>query len=349
MKQILERVTGLPVKEVIKLHGDGSSRTYYRAVLSDGSTRIVMQMPQGRSSVSEEITNFNGVHKELPFMNVQRFLSSAGLPVPKIFGYSDKDGIMIIEDVGDGLFAKYVSGADEPAVRQWYIKAVDLLADLQDRTINADRSASVALQRSFDPYLLNWEFDHFREYLIEARNGSPMDAQDRLLFEEVTRRVTEEITRIPYCFVHRDFQSRNLMVTGDGSLVMLDFQDALMGPCVYDLVALLRDSYVELEWRLVLELVEHYNGRSGVVQRSLKGGPDDRSRTVRRWFNLCTVQRKMKDAGRFVFFDRAKNKPGFLQFIPSSLEYIRNAIDELNGPEMGRLFTMLRRYVPEWE
>jgi aminoglycoside/choline kinase family phosphotransferase len=202
-----------------------------------------------------------------------------------------------------------------------------------------DRLDCVALQRSFDATLLNWEFDHFREYLIEERDGVKMDARDKALFEAETRKVSDLILQIPYCFTHRDFQSRNLIVRGDGSLAIIDFQDALLGPVVYDLAALLRDSYVELEWGMVEELVRYYFQHNPPRPPLEKGGMTA--------FHFVTLQRKMKDAGRFVYIDRVKKNPDFLQYIPATLRYVKNAFERTG--EFGELFEMLKKYVPEFK
>ncbi|PIR18225.1 MAG: aminoglycoside phosphotransferase [Deltaproteobacteria bacterium CG11_big_fil_rev_8_21_14_0_20_49_13] len=343
MKETIEKIAGRKIRNVVKLHGDASYREYFRAFLDDGTTRIIMQMPKGRSSVSEEITNFKGVHKEIPFVNIDRFLASLGLPVPKIERYDEAARVMVLEDLGDSLLAGCVKDADRGACEKWYKKAIDLLVNLQKKTFGIkDEAECVALQRSFDPYLLNWEFDHFREYLVEARLGREMEEEDRELFEKETRKITDEITKIPYCFTHRDFQSRNLIVRDNGELSLIDFQDALMGPCIYDLVALLRDSYVELEWGMVEGLAEYYS-ENGLF----KSG----SKAVQKWFNLVTLQRKMKDAGRFIYIDRVKKNPNFLQYIPTTLRYIKNALEEtyaLTHLNTYALCEALKKYVPEW-
>lgn len=335
MNEKLEKVIGSKIKDVVKLHGDASYRTYSRVCLENGKTLIVMQLPAGKWSVSDEITNFSGTHKELPFVNVQRFLLSLGILVPKIIKFDETERVMVLEDLGDDLFVNHVVNITEDKRVEWYKKAIDLLIDLQLKTSTADKSTCVALQRSFDATLLNWEFDHFREYLIEARNGVWMEKGDRLVFEKLTRKITEDILKLPSSFVHRDFQSRNLMVQKNGSFALIDFQDALMGPCVYDLVALLRDSYVELEWETVQELISYYKKGSMFQGFNVSDG-----------FNLVTIQRKMKDAGRFVFIDRVKKNPNFLKFIPSSLKYVKNALEQAKADE---LFGLLKKYVPEWK
>ena len=104
--------------------------------------------------------------------------------------------------------------------------------------------------------------------------------------------------------MHRDYQSRNLMVRAGEALCWIDFQDALLGPRVYDLVALLNDSYQVFDRAFVEARLDDYARARGLdaAERAALG----------REFDLVTVQRKLKDAGRFVFIDRVKQNPSFL-------------------------------------
>lgn len=339
MKQRLEALFAqhlhihTPLRELTKLHGDASARSYYRARCENGASYIIMQLPEGKASVSEEITNFKGEHAELPFINIAHFLASCGLPVPKIYHYSAADHLMILEDVGEKTMGDFIADGDTASIRCWYEKAVKLLAHLQHATAGKPRESSVALQRSFDATLLNWEFDHFLEYGLQKRGVAVADA-DVEIFTRETRNMTKAIEALPRALTHRDFQSRNLMVR-DGELVLIDFQDALMGPRIYDLVALTRDSYVVLPPQLVQELLTQYAEQSGAK-------PMD----VQREYRLVTVQRKLKDAGRFVYIDQVKKNPRFLPYIPTSLSYVREALQQL--PEHRSLYEMLQHALPEW-
>lgn len=324
-----------PLHTLTQLHGHASYRTYYRARLRDGSSLVVMAMPPGTASVSEEITNFQGTMQELPFVNVARNLAAVELPVPHIIHYSAADHWLLLEDLGDQLLADVVTATDETARRTWYQQAIDLLVAMQTKTPHLRTEQCIALQRSFDAHLLNWEFDHFREYGIEARLNQAAPEPFRKAFTQQTRALTEQLLELPYCFVHRDFQSRNLIIRND-MLYLLDFQDALRGPYVYDLVALLRDSYVELPIELVEELVVYYAARA-----------ERDPRQTRTAFHRVTVQRKLKDAGRFACIDRVKGNPDFLPFIPASLQYVKSALARI--PEGEALFELLRPYVPEWK
>jgi len=316
---------------LVKLHGDASNRTYWRGRRPDGGTFVVMELPEGNQSVSEEITNLKERGAELPFVNIGRFLKNGGIPVPELLEDASRERRLILEDVGDLTLAKNLEGGSAGQILRWYRKAIDLKVQLEH--LKPDRSC-VAFRRSFDETLFNWEFDHFLEYGLEAR-GIHLQEADRKIFHQQTRFITFALTRLPQLFVHRDFQSRNLMIQGE-RLRLIDFQDALLGPCQYDLVSLLRDSYVVLEPKTVEALIEYYLAK--------KPPPD--AAFFRKTFDWMTVQRKLKDAGRFVYIDRVKKNPGFLPFIPASLGYVHEALER--QPELQPLNDLLKRHLPEF-
>lgn len=317
------------VADIAALYGDASYRRYFRATLSSGKTLIVMKMPLGAASVSEEITNYKGPKGELPYINVSNYLSSKGIPVPKILGFDKKMDALIIEDVGDRLLFDEVYQSEDGVKFEWYKKAIELLVDLQDKT--EEKGDCIAFKRSFDGTLLNWEFDHFLEYGIEARQNTKVDDKFKKEFTEITRRVTGVITGMRYRFVHRDYQSRNLMVAGN-KLYVIDFQDALLGPLCYDLVALTRDSYVDFSDLLLEKLVSYYCE----LRKIDKDG-------FSRDYDLVTIQRKLKDAGRFVYIDKVKGNPAYLKHIPRSIEHVKKALER--QPEYKKLWGLIGPYV----
>ena len=125
------------------------------------------------------------------------------------------------------------------------------------------------------------------------------------------------------------------MVLTPKDLVLIDFQDALFGPYCYDLVALTRDSYIQLSTHQVQAIIDHYLSQ----RQDLK--PDE----FRAAFSWQTIQRKLKDAGRFVYIERVKKNPDFLRFIQPSLGYVRSALEQ--SPELGRLHSILAELDPE--
>jgi aminoglycoside/choline kinase family phosphotransferase len=208
--------------------------------------------------------------QRLPFLEVAELLESKGLPVPTIY----------VEDLGNGIIL---------------LNAIDLLADLHERCVDLPEG-SIVSQRRFDRELLDWELDHFREWGLEALFG-PLDAARAATLGDAFATIVREIETMPYGFVHRDYQSKNLMAGPTDALTVIDFQDALLGPRAYDLVALLCDSYVSLDfWHVALH-------------------------------------RKLKDAGRFIYIDRVRKNPDFLQWYPQSLVYVGRATAQSPGLE----------------
>jgi aminoglycoside/choline kinase family phosphotransferase len=176
--------------------------------------------------------------------------------------------------------------------------------------------------------------------LLESWKGSALSPTERAVVEHQFDEMAEALSAEPTSFTHRDYQSRNLMVLPGGEQAVIDFQDALLGPRQYDLVALLRDSYVELEPDLVDRMLARYLARF-----EAEGGPRLDPDPFRATFDLLTVQRKLKDAGRFVFIDRVKGNSGFLPAIPASLRYVREAL--ARRPDLATLREILARHVPE--
>jgi aminoglycoside/choline kinase family phosphotransferase len=272
-----------------------------------------------------------------PFVDVQRYLAGIGVRVPAIHAFEPADGLMVLEDLGDEMLeTRLLAGA---AAAPLYQAAVDQLARLR-AAAEARPGGCVAFGRAFDAELYRWELDHFLEWGLEAWKGGRLSPAERAVVDRDFDRIAAALAAEPRGFTHRDYQSRNLMVLPSGEQAVIDFQDALLGPRQYDLVALLRDSYVELPAALVDALLERY-----LAALAAAGGPRLEPGPFRATFDLLTVQRKLKDAGRFVFIDRVKKNPGFLPSIPASLRYVREAL--ARRPELAELQAVLARHVPE--
>lgn len=319
---------------VVKLKGDASNRSYYRVGVWPESY-VVMVMPQEASKKSEEATS-GEPPAELPFLNVHRYLSQLGVRVPHILSYDEPAGMMVLEDLSDCTFEAALQSGKRADL---YAQAVELLARLRVRAEARPDSNCVAFSRAFDENLYDWELHHFREWGMEAWSGRKPQGSERSELDEIFRTLSRQLASEARGFTHRDYQSRNLMVKGN-QLVVIDFQDALLGPRQYDLVALLRDSYVELPYEFVDQMLDRY-----LAAVEGEGGTRVDRLSFKATFDLLTVQRKMKDAGRFEFINRVKGNPSFLPSIPASLRYVKAALDK--KPELKRLQEIVSAYVPE--
>ncbi|MFH1357730.1 MAG: phosphotransferase [bacterium] len=336
--------------EIKKLFGQASYREYFRASLTDNGQRttktyIIMQMPSGFSSPAEEITKIQeGAPTELPFINVNTYLASLELPVPQIIATNIDKGLILLEDLGDNSLEIAYRKAGPEFGLVYYKKAIDLLVHLQAKTHENKSSHCIAYYRSFDQEMLNWEFNHFLEYGVEDRLSCTVSDTVKQNYKKITATLSQTINIMPQGFTHRDYQSRNLMLY-NYDFYLIDYQDALVAPVLYDLVALLRDSYIcfstDTKKALLNYYLEKLPSTHAYYQEKEKLYHD---------FHLLTIQRKLKDAGRFQFIHTVKNNSGFLQNIPQSFAYVKEALELCAQNEQAALLHQwLRENVEEFK
>lgn len=329
------------VREVTPLAGDASNRRYFRIHLTGASpaSLILMQLAEPEAfKQSEEAVSGAVQIAELPFANILAHLSAFRLPVPALHYYDREAGLLYLEDFGDLTLMEACARAEASRVVSLYKQAIDSLVVIQIDATAPANPACVAFHRQFDVPLLMWEFDHFLEYGVSARRAVPMRPEDAAVVQNEFRKIAEVMAAQPHVLVHRDYHSRNLMVDGN-RIGIIDFQDALMGPAAYDVASLLRDAYIALDETLVDELIAYY--LEALARRGLRLEP----RAYRRVFDLTSMQRNLKAAGRFVYIDRVKHNPKFLADIPRVLGYVRNNLAKY--PDLATLRKHLTPYVPE--
>ncbi len=317
----------------LPMKGGASTRRFFRLVLGiRGESAVAMFTP---GAPSHEIHK-DGGHVRSPFLEVRALLAERGIRVPSLLADGSEQGWLVVEDLGDDTIANYLLRHPQRK-RDVYRTAVRDLARAQENLRDLPPDCIVKT-RAFDHDLLRWELDHFMEWGVIAR-GIAISDEDRAIFGAIAERLATRIASWPRGFVHRDYQSRNLMVvpTADESLEIawIDFQDALLGPRAYDLVALLSDSYQEFDPGFIEERLDEYAASAGQS--------DSERRFLRREFDWITVQRKLKDAGRFVFIDRTHRNPAFLPFVEPTIAKARAAIARLGDEEdmrtLGALLT----------
>ena len=221
------------------LPSDASNRKYYRVYenskLVNNRRFIVMKLEKPQ------------LDPELDFVVMTKYLGDLGLPIPKIFYYDKEKGFLFLEDFGDQLFQDLVGSQSERSDKLiWYRKAIDMLILLQ---VQGSRKPSIncpAFNRCFDLEKLMFEMNFMIEHFLKGLKKYDLLESDIKRIQNVLMLLCEILSNEETCLTHRDFHSRNIMVQ-NGQLKMIDFQDARLGPRQYDLVSLLRDSYIELD------------------------------------------------------------------------------------------------------
>jgi len=313
----------------IPLAGDASSRRYYRASVAGGSAPssvIVMELPRGSTLPlsSEELAIFKEAPKELPFLSMHRFLSQIGVRVPRLYGQWEKEGVLVLEDLGDVALWDRVQGLPQTEVLAWYKKAIDELLVLQIRGTKERDDACIAFQQRFDFRLYMWEFDHFLEYGLVKRLGARVSQAARKL-RKIFVAIAERLDKQPAYLNHRDFHSWNLMIHDD-EMAVIDFQDALLAPPQYDLASLLNDRVTDSVVAPHLEepLVRYYIGkRADIEKRAIDW---DEFLEI---YLLSAIQRDLKVVGRFFYLDLVKGKPAYKKFIPPTVRRLKRNLDRL--------------------
>jgi aminoglycoside/choline kinase family phosphotransferase len=307
--------------EVVPLSGDASTRRYYR-----------LNGPEGRSILALHVEAFDPEH--LPFLVLRNLMAGWGIPVPRILDQDGPRGILLQEDLGDVTLQEALRGSSAAQRQDFYRTAVDHVVTLQREAARGPQRAP-CFQVAFDIEKLSWELHYFLKHFLEGHRGANLSVEDRSVLSEGFHRLSEEIASWPRVLCHRDYHSRNLMIHGE-RMVWIDFQDARMGPATYDLVSVLRDSYVDVEEEFLEERAEEFR------QKAL---PGEHREVFRRRFDLMSVQRNLKALGTFGYQASVKGNRVYLPYIPRTLASARRNLSRY--PELGPLWRVLANHVKE--
>ena len=344
IRSTLTQKIGLELTElkIEPLPGDASNRKYHRLHLDgnrDLESLILMELadPEGFKNAEEKVTRSNIPVTELPFINILNHLARSGVAVPKLYHYSRKSGWLFLQDLGDETMSQQVKNQDWTATQGYYRMALDELVKIQFEATRYQSPECIAFGRTFDSALLMWEFDHFLDYGVPYCGRVPFKSHDREKLRVEFKKLSDELAAQPRVFTHRDYHSRNL-IFHNNQLWVLDFQDALMGPHVYDLASLLRDSYQFLESDWVEDSITYYWEKMKTQLESIYTFDK-----FRRLFDFMSIQRNLKAIGRFVYIDKEKKNPRFLPYIPQTLFYVRSSLDRYQ--ELKELRRLLLPYL----
>jgi len=317
---------------ITKLPGDASTRKYFRADLK-GNSFIIMQRDP-----------FSGEEKSLPFLSVGQHMRDAGVQVPEVFELDAEKGIMVLEDLGDRtLLHKLNCVSDMEIERHLYEKVLDVMVDMQIQC--SPKNFESAYAKSFKPFnerfdfeKLMWELNFTVEHFYETYLQRSITDKDKKTLQKGFKSICKELALEPEVFNHRDFHSRNVMLRGKGEeVVLIDFQDARLGPPQYDLVSFLRDSYYQLSEFQVEHLLNYY-----IARYEAKSEEKINKEHFQRIFDLMTIQRNFKAIGSFASFLNRRGNSTYLKFIGNTFENIRRVL--LRYPHLSDLREVLFYY-----
>jgi len=295
---------GLGLRRFYRLHlGEAGPETAVARVEDVGAP----EDPEGRPA---------GVPPEPPLEPIRGLLESRGLPVPARLAADPDAGIEVLEDVGDLSLAEAAGRADAAERRALYAEACSLVPRLQG--IREPPPGVEAFRRGLDASLLRYKAELLNRWSLPAALGRAPRLAERQAVLAGFDAIAEVCAAAPRRLAHRDFQSRNLHLRPGAApgarLVMLDLQGAFLAPPEYDLVCLLRDSYVELPEP---EIHAHLEA----VRPVLPDAPEPEA--FARRFALLTLARKGKDHARFLYAARTRDDPRWLAWIPVTVRHLR--------------------------
>lgn len=282
--------------QCVPVSGDASFRRYFR-LISHGMSWILMDAPPEKENSH-------------PFVCIARAWEPLEIHAPIIHAVDLEQGYMLLSDLGDDL---YLNELSDDSADELYGRAFSALTRLQQCQDIADHPLP-----AYDSALLQREMDLFRDWLVTDLLGISIGPGVKHMFGEVSEFLINSALEQPQVCVHRDYHSRNLLVDGENTPGVIDFQDAVIGPITYDLASLLRDCYIEWPDMRVYGWVDQFGEllvNDGLLEEY------DRE-TFYRWFDLMGAQRHLKAAGIFARLLLRDGKPGYLADIPRTLNYI---------------------------
>ena len=310
---------GYQVQDLQPASSDASFRRYLRAV-TDADTFIVMDAPPE----SEDCR---------PFVKIARALIEIGLNVPQILQQDLERGFLLLGDLGD---RQYLDELDADTADRLYGDALVALLNLQ---VDGPGEGELPL---YDRDLLMNEMELFRVWFVEKHLALELSAATNAILDDAFQLLADNALAQPQVCVHRDYHSRNLMLTETNNPGILDFQDAVLGPVTYDLVSLLRDCYIAWPQEQVEGWVAGFHElamQSGILNRDIHHD----GQTFLRWFDLMGIQRHLKAIGIFARLNHRDGKPGYLQDMPRTLNYMEEVgarypeLEDFHGLIAGRI------------
>lgn len=314
LKHWLSQELKLNIESILPASADASFRRYFR-VLTQTGVYIAMDAPPEKESL-------------VMFIEADRALADLGVHVPKIHAQSLEFGFLLLEDLGIRTFLDELG--DDP--EQLYKTAIASLVKIQSG------GAHVV---SFTPpnycaSKLSQEMDLFSEWYMGQHLGIQLSAKQQSDFDQTKRFLVNACLEQPQVWVHRDYHSRNLMITEQDSPGVIDFQDIVLGPIAYDLASLFKDCYIEWprERQLVwLQEYIHISNTAITLEDLIT------------WFDLAGLQRHLKVLGIFCRLNYRDGKQQYLGDLPLVAKYTLDVLQRY--PQLASFATTFKPFIEQ--
>ncbi|WP_413585719.1 aminoglycoside phosphotransferase family protein [Bdellovibrio sp. HCB274] len=295
--------------KVFSLAGDASNRRYYRVVHDNQSWVLMRWEPFDPANY--------------PLMSVLNHFAKNGVHVPKIVAMSPDEGLILQEDLGDLMLErKFWESQSHESSMEWYKLTIDEVVKIHHKaTLDHDPNCS-AFKMKFDTEKFLWEMNYGKDNLLAGVLKFPFNEKTNKEISDIFLDICSRLDAEPKRIAHRDYHSRNVMIKLD-KVHVIDFQDARLGPIQYDLVSLMRDSYVDMSDEMAGKLINYY------LEQSKQYLPKDFSREhFDRMYELQSIQRCFKACGSFASFFHQREDRRYLKYLSGTLRRVMKAINE---------------------
>jgi N-acetylmuramate 1-kinase len=299
----IRTVLPAPLSDLSPASADASFRRYFRARTASASF-IVMDAPPSHEDCA-------------PFIQVARLFRAAGANTPEILAENLAEGFLLLTDFGDTTYLSALTDAS----------ADSLYRDANSALIRIQSGSRAGELPPYDAELLMREMRLFPDWYLDRHLNIQLDAEQRNVLEQTFQRILTNNLAQAQVYVHRDWHSRNLMLTEADNPGVLDFQDAVYGPITYDLVSIYKDAYIRWDEERVLDwLVRYWEAarKAGLPVQADFG-------EFYRDFEWMGVQRHIKVLGIFARLCHRDGKTGYLKDMPLVMDYLRRACNRYNG------------------
>ena len=289
--------------DIAPASADASFRRYFR-VTAKGRDYIVMDAPPAHEDCR-------------PFIAVARLFADAGVNVPQVLAQDLDRGFLLLTDLGN---TTYLSALGEAASNQDVARELYLASNAA--LIHIQQASRPGVLPDYDRALLTRELMLFPEWYVEKHLGVAMKDEQKAILETVFVRILANNLAQPQVYVHRDWHSRNLMVS-EPNPGILDFQDAVYGPITYDLASIYRDAYIQWDEEHQIDWVIRYWEKARAARLPVREDFGEFWRD----FEWMGAQRHIKVLGIFARLYHRDGKDGYLKDMPLVMAYLRKVCE----------------------